>query len=309
MVSIIFFIVIYKKKKNKKLDPNIVSEYVEPNIVSKYVASNSLFNICIHKAELRKSEMTDLPKTYPNKDGDTIYITTTALPNFVINYLPNIKNMFILVSGDSDYTIPDDYKNETNVILNNKYLIKWYSQNCNLIDSKLVQLPIGLDYHTLLYRPLWGSLQSIIQQENNISNILKIKTNKKNLCYGNFHFNIQTNDRVDALKKISKDIIYYEPTQIPRIETWNNMIKYKYIISPHGNGLDCHRTWESIILGCIPIVKTSVLDSMYDGLPVLIVNDWSDITAELLDTFKPNYKNIEKIYMTYWIDEFNKYKI
>jgi hypothetical protein len=86
------------------------------------------------------------------------------------------------------------------------------------------------------------------------------------------------------------------------------MIEYKYIISPLGNGLDCHRTWEAIILGCIPIVKKSGLDPMYEGLPVLIVNDWSDITQNILDNYKPDYTNINKISLDYWIEQFNMYK-
>lgn len=86
------------------------------------------------------------------------------------------------------------------------------------------------------------------------------------------------------------------------------MIKYKYVILPLGNGLDCNRTWEAIILGCIPIVKSSGLDSMYQGLPVLIVNDWKDITQDLLDKYKPDTSKIKKIYMDYWINLFNMYK-
>ena len=55
-----------------------------------------------------------------------------------------------------------------------------------------------------------------------------------------------------------------------------------FCLSPHGNGLDCHRTWEAIALGCIPVVKTSPLDRLFSGLPVLIVNSWSDLNESLL---------------------------
>ena len=85
------------------------------------------------------------------------------------------------------------------------------------------------------------------------------------------------------------------------------MIKYKYVISPHGNGLDCHRTWESLALGCIPIIKTSPLDRMFEGLPVLIVKNWSDITQELLNTFEPS-GNLDKLRLNYWNELLGKYK-
>jgi hypothetical protein len=34
-------------------------------------------------------------------------------------------------------------------------------------------------------------------------------------------------------------------------------INYAFVASPYGGGPDCHRTWEALILGCIPIVKSS----------------------------------------------------
>ena len=58
------------------------------------------------------------------------------------------------------------------------------------------------------------------------------------------------------------------------------MIKYRFIISPHGNGLDCHRTWEALALGCYPIIKSSPLDCMFEGLPVIIVNNWNEVTPD-----------------------------
>jgi len=296
--------------------------------ISKYIASRSYLHVCDHHIDNPVTESKEVPKSYPEKDGDSIYINTTAIPNFVNNYLPNIKYNFVLVSGDTDKTIPDDYVNETNTILNNKYLLKWYAQNTKMVTDKLIQLPIGLDFHTLAKKatiyttienvvkyvsnnPVWGDTRSIEDQEKDIDIIKNLNQNKQNKCYGNFQFFVTGRygyDRKNAINKINKDLIYYEPTPVKRIETWTNMIKYKYIISPLGNGLDCHRTWEAIILGCIPIVKKSELDTMYTGLPVLIVNDWSDITQELLDNFTPEYYNMEKIYIKYWIDLFNHYK-
>jgi len=282
------------------------------NYKSKYIASRSYYSACDHQILFAISESTDVPQTYPVRDGETIYINTTAIPNFVTYYLPHIENKFVLVSGDTDATIPDDYKSEVNTILNNKYLLKWYAQNSKKVTDKLIQLPIGLDIHTLLISSKWGKLQSIEEQEESIDRIKNMNIIKQNKCYSNFHFGMSgryTYDRQDAVNQISKDLIFYEPKPVSRIESWENMVKYKYVVSPLGNGLDCHRTWEAIILGCIPIVKKSELDTMYDGLPVLIVNNWSDITQNLLDNFKPEYRNIEKIYMKYWINKFNEFKL
>jgi len=61
------------------------------------------------------------------------------------------------------------------------------------------------------------------------------------------------------------------------------------------------------MLGCIVIVKKSVLDTLYKDLPVLIVNDWGEITQELLnktiEKFKNTEFNLEKITLKYWVDK------
>jgi len=292
-----------------------IEKYTEKYIEfepSTYVASYNLMYICNHHVEDPQSESIEIPITFPQSNGETIYIHTTAIPNFVIKYLPYIRYKFVLLSGDTDKGIPDDYINETKIILDNPLLIKWYAQNCVLITDKLQQLPIGLDLHTLRYNTMWwGTSQSVADQIKDIKYLQDLNIEKKNKCYSNFHFQMDTKfgyDRKDAKNKIPSELVYYEPNKVPRMESWKKMIEYKYVISPFGNGLDCHRTWEAIILGCIPIIKTSGLDPMYEGLPVLIIKDWSDVTQELLDNYVPDNSNIKKIYLQYWIDLFNMYR-
>jgi hypothetical protein len=41
--------------------------------------------------------------------------------------------------------------------------------------------------------------------------------------------------------------------------------------------MDCHRTWEMLYFGMIPIVKTSTLDLLFTGLPVVILQTWEDL--------------------------------
>jgi len=55
--------------------------------------------------------------------------------------------------------------------------------------------------------------------------------------------------------------------------------RHAFVISPHGRALDCYRTWEALLAGCIPVVKTSPIDYLYRDLPVAVVADWNEITA------------------------------
>jgi hypothetical protein len=102
----------------------------------------------------------------------------------------------------------------------------------------------------------------------------------------------------------SNPLINYVDTQ-DRDEYWRAHGDHAFVMSPVGNGLDCHRTWEALALGSIPIVKKSILTSkLYDDLPVVIVNDWSEITFENLTRWKQyvlnNVFNMNKLTSNHW---------
>ena len=84
------------------------------------------------------------------------------------------------------------------------------------------------------------------------------------------------------------------------------MHQAKYILSPPGNGFDCHRTWEALIVGTIPIVKSSCLDALLSDLPVLIVDDWPVVDEQFLHMRYEQMKQlfytdgIKKITYDYW---------
>jgi hypothetical protein len=104
-------------------------------------------------------------------------------------------------------------------------------------------------------------------------------------------------------------LIDFQPLKVPRLQLWREKTKYAFVVSPHGNGLDCHRTWESLVLGNIVIVKRSPIDALYEGLPVIIVNQWSDITAENLSRWHRQHCRLsadpdcqKRLTNRYWID-------
>jgi hypothetical protein len=124
-------------------------------------------------------------------------------------------------------------------------------------------------------------------------------------------------DRKDAIQQINNELVFYEQKPVKRSITWQRQTDFAFVISPHGNGYDCHRLWEALVLGCIPIVKTSCLDELYEDLPVLIVKEWSYITKELLEDTIEEFKeiheagefNYDKLTLKYWVDKINSYKV
>ncbi len=297
-----------------------------------YVSSRGILKSCDYYSYYPVSSIIHLVN-YPiietinnmkNIKNPSIYICSSSIVTFINKMLPLINFSFILVSGDCDETIPQEILSHTdfNKLLNDTRLIHWFCQNMTIQHSKITKLPIGLDYHTLTVNPIWGPLSSCQQQEKQLIYFIEKSVpfwNRNIHCYANFHFSMNTKlgyDRKDAFKKLNKRLIYYEEKKVTRLTTWNKQINFAFVICPHGGGLDCHRNWEALCLGCIPIVKTSPIDSLYDGLPVLIVDDWQNITIELLQNtiiqfktkFENNEFNMERIKLEYWIKLINSYK-
>lgn len=85
----------------------------------------------------------------------------------------------------------------------------------------------------------------------------------------------------------------------------------RFVLSPHGKGLDCYRTYEALYLGAYAVVHTSSLDEMYTNLPVLIVNSWSKVTDSLLnDTFhrfRETKFDYDKLFTQYWFQKFRSF--
>jgi hypothetical protein len=290
----------------------------------KYVSSRGLLTSCDIHSYTPISSIPQLINYNKNmnsqEDGSTIYVCNTAIRTF-LNNISDIKYRFVLVSGDSDTTVPYDIftsSDEFIKFIDCDKIIHWYSQNCIIDHPKITRIPIGLDYHTLSqcnYK--WGPQKSPINQEyelTNIKNNSKPFWQRKIKCYSNFHFSFYKfgQDRIDAMNKIPKNLMFYEEKEVPRLESWERQSEYSFVISPHGNGLDCHRTWEALILGCIVIVKTSGLDPLYNDLPVLIVNDWQDVNKNLLedtiDNFKEKQFNYSKISLDFWMNKIKTHK-
>lgn len=55
------------------------------------------------------------------------------------------------------------------------------------------------------------------------------------------------------------------------------LANHSLVLCPRGNGLDSHRAWETLYVGRIPVVASSAMDAAFDGLPVMILQSWSDL--------------------------------
>jgi hypothetical protein len=202
-------------------------------------------------------------------DRNIFFVKPDYLHNFIQAVLPKINYNFILLTHDSDIPITNDYKQ----ILENPYLIKWFGMNCHILHNKLQPIPIGMA------NEIWphGNKDTMIKivQENN---------KKENLIYCNFDPNTNLSARTYTLSIIKKfHFIDFETTKLDYENYLRKLSTYKYVISPPGNSVDCHRIWEAIYLGVIPVVLKSIPMAYFKDCPILFLNDWTDLTVDLLE--------------------------
>lgn len=293
-----------------------------------YVSSRGLLKICDKRNAHPESSSRHIDENILDglQDYDVIHICSwLTITIFMKKYAKEIKKKVIIVTNDSDMDAPvfekevgkgDEIgKEEILEFLNSDNCVHWFTQNCTLRHPKVSPIPIGMDYHTFshyLSPKLQEDLLNVIKDESTHFSERSV------LCYGNYHFTMDgkyyTSDRYDCFDNTPKELCYYEPTKVDRENTWIAQCNYAFVLSPAGGGYDCHRTWEALILGCIPIMKrfNIPLEDIYNDLPVLLVDNWSDVNIELLtetiQKFKERKFNYDILKLDYWKNKIYSYK-
>jgi hypothetical protein len=251
----------------------------------------------------------------------SIYVCTQMLTYFVSTILPKITMPFYLVSGDSDLDVQKEGLTPElfNKLVESPFLLKWFAQNITDPPApKVIQMPIGLDYHTISNDPNhWWRMHTEgskpTEQEGILNKLRKtMKPFHERTCkiFSNVHHRLDRyGDRGKAIGALYNqlDLIANADTFLSRTQTWERMCEYSFVLSPFGNGYDCHRTWEALCLGAIPIVRAKQFKHLFADLPILNVDEWSDVTPELLQNtireFKQKTFNYDKLTLTYWTDQ------
>jgi hypothetical protein len=202
---------------------------------------------------------------------------TCDLDNFVRGSLQTIRRPFGLITTDGDVSVPSELVGSTvKALLDCPWLVSWHTQNHDgYTHSKLAPFPIGLDLHTP--RPgttpsrLVSLLQSIRQS--------RIPTDQLPLrVFCDLGSNLDALERHNAVAILRNcEHVDLLTSRLSQAAIWRRYAQYPFVVSARGNGLDSHRTWELLYLGCIVITKSSSLDPLFSGLPVVIVKDWKEV--------------------------------
>lgn len=224
-----------------------------------------------------------------------------TLEYFINNIIRNINNRFVMIITGEDLTFPnqidprwqnrehlDLIKTAYNLTVNHPLLAHCFIENRDEIHPKTSSIPIGINPREMPFMNCDYILNYVGKNRLKVS-----EREKKVIC---IHRERHGDRQIINKYKNSewKDLVLssgnYEK------DTWFQLLQtYPLIICAHGGGIDpCPKVWEALCLGCIPIIKHSTLDDIYNNFPVVYVDSWeSDTITE---------EKIEK-----WIKEYSKY--
>jgi len=250
--------------------------------------------LCNHSFDPRKIWPTPGKTTFNPasvKAGEMIFVRDA--PYFFKHLHPKIKvPYFILTHGEYLDTFQDSYFK----YVREKNVLGWFTIHPpERRHEKVFPIPLGIIQYNDLYEKRGEAHRHFLKYR---------KAKRDKLLYMNF-----TDWRNPERKRI-RDLFltkHFCDNGFPcRFTQYSKeTAQHKFIVSPPGLGPDCYRVYESLLVGTIPIVQHSYLDYMYEGLPVLFINEWEEVTEEFLEA---KYKemtsrkyNPEKLYMEYWV--------
>ncbi len=229
--------------------------------------------------------------------GDTICVEHGCLEDFATEYLPLILSEVILITPNIGWEGDDPKPGPFDDLLKSDKIAAWFLQNIDRKPGgKLIPIPIGLSSkqwahgNTELY-DLYIPKQKPIDA-------------RTNWIYVNFqtHTNPRERGRCLSYFQNKEGVVVAADRSIPDyLQDLGNAV---FVISPFGNGIDCHRTWEALLMGCYPVVRSSTLDPLFSDLPVVIVKDWPEVTQKFLEKkfreFREKAWNRDPLYAPYW---------
>jgi hypothetical protein len=187
-----------------------------------------------------------------------------------------LSDQVVLVTSDGDRDVPSSYGDRTvRAILESPKITRWLTQNYDgtIVHPKLRAIPIGLDVHTK------GHTKAAVARA--VSERTALPTRRMGpLCC----FMSPSHPERAAMMETIRDnpTVAFDTHRRTFDETMRLYTRYRFVLSPRGNGLDCHRTWEALLAGCIVITRTSPLDAMYarNRLPVVVIGEWDELNVD-----------------------------
>ena len=231
------------------------------------------------------------------KDGDIVYCDTRSL--HIFKDVLMLRKDLVIITHNCDGSIGDHpVTREIDVNINEYYgcFRKWFTTNSTSSNKKVIPIPIGFENRR------WDKSGEKTQLFNS-DTIYPEPIHDVYLNCGDINTHISDPERLNTFNECAGiDVVTIEAPNYSFTDYMDRMSQFKFVISPHGGGFDCHRTWETLFLGRIPILKRSQLSDLYSDLPVLFVDNWSDILTIDLDAEYDRLIGFDRVILTqeYW---------
>ena len=235
--------------------------------------------------------------------GNTIFVTGHSIDNFFREVDPLIEHPYILLC------LYGGLKKE---YLDNPHVIACFANdsggpddpNAIHLHEKVTMLPIGL------------SRDERLHHENDALNqaFESLRTKQKTkLLYMNFSLHHWAHWRHKLYNDFKDKPFVGLGSKKPFMGYMQDMSDYKFALSPSGDMYDCYRHWEAIMVGTIPIIlKHYPVCEILKDLPVLIVNEWDELTENFLEKkyveITSKEYDLSKLYLKYWVEKINMIK-
>jgi hypothetical protein len=246
----------------------------------------------------------ELDRATEEKSRIVIFLKTDLVEAYIDTLVDMTTPFILIMASNDDHCAPHVYhpcrsaslKEKCCALLTSPNLLALYAKNPCVTDPKVFPIPIGPKWQwrtTQFFGEPKAKLLATYQSLGLCPDARMRETAlKPNLLFLNFSthttnaplYSTHRGIRATILAALGKTFAYV-PNK-PFDEYMETLGTYAFSVSPPGRGIDAHRTWESLMVGTIPILCTSPLDRLFEGLPVIIVKDgaWDTITPEFLKT-------------------------
>jgi len=222
------------------------------------------------------------------EQGSIVFVKTDDLETFYTHVHKRIIKPYVLITHNSHLSAPGPFI----PLLNSPKLMAWFACNVTLSHKKLIPIPCGISNPSDPH----GDPSTFESIEKNGPKSIPL--------YMNFSSWKCPEEREPLYALFASQSFCYAPGGRSLSDYLTDITQSEFVLCPRGQGLDGTRRWETLAMGSFPILKHSSLDPLFEDLPVLIVDDWSEITqASLRHHFKimsESPYNLEKLTCKYW---------
>lgn len=223
-----------------------------------------------------------------------IFCEGQLLSDFRERALPQLRKDAILIVGNSDRNFStNDFE-----FVGNSRIRAAFVQNLNGGTDKVVALPIGLEN---AWRRNHGVKSEFDKARRKHSNrapriMWTFDLDSNSVARSEIAEQLESLKTADRLKRLT-----------PRKHR-EALLGYSFVACPPGNGLDTHRVWEAMYLGCVPIVPLNLMNKSFVelGLPIWgvrsfhILSDYGENELAKIYADISRKKNHEAMFFPFW---------